>query len=145
MFRGYPIKIISRRRWWRNISPYRPSQVTNYFITIKVSCQRGLSAEMGIPLSQEVTLCDRNNNVHDTSSTLQFLNHRCPKVGNPMAELINCSSISNCMFPTLARQPLKVMANCHSTQRLKPSNRFTKVSHPLSSKSWRALSNINRA
>jgi hypothetical protein len=100
---------------------------------------------MGIPLSQEVTLRDRNNNVHGTSSTLQFLNQRCPEVGNPVAELINCSSISNYMSPTLARQPSKVMANCRATQRLKPSNHFTKVSHPLSSKSWRALSNINRA
>jgi hypothetical protein len=100
---------------------------------------------MGIPLSQEVTLRERNNSVHGTSSTLQFLNQRCPVVGNPVEKLINFSSISNCISPTLALHPLKVMENYHATHRLKPSNRFTKVSYLFSSKSLRALSNINRA
>ena len=127
------------------MSLYRPSQVMNCLNTIKVSCHRGLSAEMGIPLSQEVTLCERNNSVHGTSSTLQFLNQRWPVAGNPVAELINSSSISNCMSPTLALKPSKVMENCRATQMLKPSNRCMKVSHPISSKSLRALSNINRA
>ena len=127
------------------MSLYRPSQVTNYLATIKVSCHRVLSAEMGIPLSQEVTLRDRNNSVHATSSTLQFLNQRRPVTGNPVVELMNCSSISSCMSPTLALQPSKVMENYCATARLKPSNRCTKVSHPFSSRSLRALSNINRA
>jgi hypothetical protein len=127
------------------MSLYRPSQVTNYLTTIKVSCHRGLSAEMGIPLSQEVTLRKRNSSVHGTSSTLQFLNQRWPVAGIPVAELINFSLISNCMSPTLALQPLKVMEKCRATDRLKPSNCCTKVSHLLSSKSLRALSNINKA
>jgi hypothetical protein len=100
---------------------------------------------MGIPLLQEVTFCERNNIVHGTSSTLQFLNQRCPTTGNPVARLMNFSSISNYMSTTLALQPSKVMENYRAAQRLKPSNHFMKVIHPLSSKSWWALSNINRA
>jgi hypothetical protein len=100
---------------------------------------------MGIPLSHEVTLRERNNSVHGTSSTLQFLNQRCPEAGNLVAELINFSSISNYISPTLALQPSKVMANYRATQGLKPSNRCMKVSHPFSSRSLRALSNVNRA
>jgi hypothetical protein len=117
----------------------------NCLIIIKLLCHRGLSVDMGIPLSQEVTLCERNNSVHGTSSTLQFLNQRCPVAGNPVEKLINFSSISNCISPTFAPQPSKVMEKCRATQRLKPSNHFTKVSHPLSSKSWWELLNINRA
>jgi hypothetical protein len=127
------------------MSPYRPSQVTHCLTTIKVSCHRGLSAEMGIPLSQEVTFRERNSSFHGTSSTLQFFNQRCPVAGNPVAELIKFSSISNCMSPTLSLQPSKVMANFRAKTRLKPSNHCIKVSHPLSSKSLRALSNINKA
>jgi hypothetical protein len=37
------------------------------------------------------------------------------------------------------------MANCLATQRLKPSNFCMNGNHPLSSRSLRALSNINRA
>ena len=127
------------------MSPYRPSQVTNCLTTIKVSCHRGLSAEMGIPLSQDVTFRETNSSGHGTSSTLEFLNQRCLEESNPVAKLINSSFISNWMSPTLALQPSKVRANCCATTRLKPSNLCTKVSQPLSSKSFRALLNNSKA
>jgi hypothetical protein len=44
--------------------------------------------EIGIPLSQDVTFRERNNNGHGTSSTLEFLNHRWPVAANPVAELM---------------------------------------------------------
>ena len=98
----------------------------------------------GIPLSQEVILHDWKNSFHGTSSTLQFLDHRCPVAGKLVARLINYSSIFNWTLSTLARQPSKVMENCRATQRLKPSNLCINGSHPFSSRSLWALSNINR-
>jgi hypothetical protein len=127
------------------MSPYQPSQVTNCLTIIKRSCHHGLSKDMGIPLSQDVTLRERNSSGHGTSSTLEFLNQRWPEDGNPLAKLINSSLISNWMSPTLALQPSKVRVNSCSTTRLKPSNHCTKASHPLSSKSFWALSNNSKA
>jgi hypothetical protein len=51
--------------------------------------------EIGIPLSQDVTFRERNNNSHGTSSTLDFLNQRWPVAANPVAELMNSSLISS--------------------------------------------------
>jgi hypothetical protein len=127
------------------MSLYQPSQVTNCLTTIKVSCHHGLSAEVGIPLSQDVTFHETNSSGHGTSLTLEFLNQCCPEEGNPVAELINSSLISNWMSPTLALQPSKVRANYCATNKLKPSNLCMKLSQPLSSKSFCVLSNSSKA
>jgi hypothetical protein len=127
------------------MSPYQPSQVTNFLIIMKRSCHRGFSIDMGIPLSQAVTLHEMNRSGHGTSSTFEFLNQHWPMAGNPVEELINSSLISNWMSPTLALHSSNVRENYCATQRLKPSNHCTKVSHLLSSKSLRALSNNRKA
>ena len=127
------------------MSPYWPSQVTNCLTTIKRSCHRGLSMDMGIPLSQDVTFHETNSSGHGTSSTFEFLNQRWPVAANLVAELINSSLISSWMSPILALQPSKVRVNYCATNRLKPSNLCTNVSQPLSCKSFRALSNSSKA
>jgi hypothetical protein len=55
----------------------------------------GLRVEIGIPLSQDVTFRDMNSKGHDTSSTLEFLNHRWPVAASPIAELMNFSFSSS--------------------------------------------------
>ena len=99
---------------------------------------------MGIPLSQDVTFHETNSSGHGTSSTFEFLNQRWPMDGNPVAELMKSSLISNWTSPTLALQPSKVRENCYATNKLKPSNLCTKVSQLLSSKSFGALSNSSK-